>query len=419
MTQPRLLAYQLLLDWETNKTFPNLALKEALRRVPDLRDRRFITALVYGVAERKLTLDHFIRQCTAGHTSAPVRTALRMGIYQLFYMNVPPAAACHSTVALVKERNAYHAGFVNAVLRRCDREREQLLLLKKADFSVRYSISPALVELLLAQYGKEAFVSMMEGMKTPDPSVYLFHNTRKGSEADFLALMREEGIALQKTALPHLFQSDHGFAIEDSPGFRQGWYHIVGYHSAMAALMMLQGTALALDLCAAPGGKTFILAAGTDGAVTAFDIHPHKISLLTKSAARLGHKNVTAQYGDSAVYNPDLADSADFVLCDVPCSGLGMMAKKPDIKYRDALDPALSALQKKILENGGRYTKPGGRLVYSTCTIDRRENEEQVAAFLQANPRFSRDTAALPEGERLFLPEQGGDGFYIAVLKKG
>lgn len=416
----RKIAYQLLEDWETNQTFPNLALKKALREVFDERDRRFITALVYGVVERRITLDHFLNQCLDQPKIKPsVRCLLRMGLYQMFYMDIPASAACNTSVELIKKRGlASFSGLVNAVLRCCDRERETLLALKKADFSVRYSIDPQLVDLLLEQYGKQTFIEMMEGIRTPDTAMYLFHNPKRGSAEAFLSKMAEEGLLITGTELPHLYKCERGFSPENSPSYREGWYHIVGPHSAEAALLMPKGAESILDLCAAPGGKTFILAALSDGIIHSFDLHAHKVQLLKKEAARLGHTNVVPQQNDGTIQIAERIGSTDFVLCDVPCSGLGMMSKKPDIKYKTYQSDDFTTVQYSILQNGASYLKSGGRLVYSTCTIDRRENELLIERFLKENPHFSKDASVLHKGEKLYLPGQGGDGFYIAVLKK-
>ena len=417
---PRKIAYGLLEEWETKKSFPNLALKTALRKVADERDRRFITALVYGVVERKITLDYFVDRFLEQKKIKPaVRCVLRMGVYQMFYMNIPSSAACNTSVELIKARGfTPFSGLVNAILRKCDQERETLLQMKKVDFSVRYSIEPQLVNLLLDQYGKTAFVEMMESMKAPDTSMFLYHNPKKGSETLFIEQMKQEGCTLEKTEIAHLFKSKNGFFPENSESFRKGWYHVVGYHSAEAASLLQEGAEVIYDLCAAPGGKTFILAALTDRNVYSFDIHPHKIQLLAKEAERLGHQNVVPAQNDGTVLLCDRMNTADFVICDVPCSGLGMMAKKPDIKYKNYISSEFTDVQYAILRNGAAYLKKGGRLVYSTCTIDRRENEMLIEHFLQEYPEFSKDTSVLKQGEKLYLPSFGGDGFYIAVFKK-
>ncbi len=423
MKDPRFIAFNLIEEWEVKKTFPNLALKNTLRSVSEERARRFITAMVYGVVERKITLDHFIEQCSDRKTArlAPaVLSVLRMGVYQMFYMQVPASAACNTSVELIKRRGMTHsAGFVNAVLRRCDRERETLLALKKADFSVRYSIAPALVDLLLDQYGKETFKEIMESISQTDTAFYLFHNIKRGAENVFLDMMQQEQVAVEKTDLPHLFKVSSGFSVERSKAYQEGWYHVVGRHSAEAALMMPENADFVMDLCAAPGGKTFVMSALTEGEIKAFDIHAHKVELLNRSAERMGHRNVTAALADASVFNAEFVETADFVLCDVPCSGLGIMGKKPDIKYKKYKSEDFATVQYRILENGGRYLRPGGRLVYSTCTIDRRENEQLVNHFLRENPGFFLDKTILPEGQRTYLPALGADGFFIAVLKKG
>ena len=418
----RAIAYNLIRDWDESGEYPNLALKKALRTVADERDRRFISAIVYGVVEKKITLDHFIRQCSArpfDKISPAILNALRMGIYQMFYLNIPESAACNTMVEIVKTSGFSHSsGFVNAVLRRCAKEKEELLLLKKADYSVRFSIAPQIVDLLLDQYGKETFLKIIGGIESQDHSIYLFHNHRKGAEKDFISVMRDEGIELKSTEIPHLFKSNRGFSVESSTAYNDGWFHVIGLNSARAAALAPTDAKVILDLCAAPGGKTFVMAANTDAELFSFDIHTHKVDLMKKTAMRLGHNNVSFSNGDSSKFNSKFIESADFVLCDVPCSGLGIMGKKPDIKYKDYDSVSLRETQYKILENGSQYLKNGSLLVYSTCTLDRRENEDQVERFLKENPDFNLDKTVLKNGMETYLPDGCEDGFFIAVLRK-
>lgn len=422
MINPRRIAFNLIIEWLKSQTFPNLALKNALRTVEDDRDRRFITALVYGVVERKITLDHYISKCSdrpLERLSDAVRAALWLGIYQMFYLDIPHAAACDTTVDLIKAtRQSQSAGFVNAVLRHCAREKESLLFLKKADFSVRYSINSSLVDLLLEQYGKEQFVAMMEAFSASDRSMYLYHNFKRCSEAELYQALEGHGIKLKKTDLPHLYLSESGFGVEATEAFSNGWFHVVGYHSAKAALFMPKDTET-IDLCAAPGGKTFIMATLTAKTIRACDVHQHKVRLLENAAARLGHSNVQSVFNDGIVYREEWAETADFVLCDVPCSGLGIMGKKPDIKYKTSQNDDLLIIQRQILRNGAAYLRKGGRLVYSTCTLDYRENQDQIQRFLKENPDFKPDVEAMTDGMATFFPQMGRDGFFIAVMKKG
>lgn len=418
----RTIAYNLIRDWDEHAEYPNLALKNALRTVGDERDKRFISAIVYGVVEKKITLDHFISQCSArplNKISPAILNALRMGIYQMFYLNIPESAACNTMVEIIKTSGFSHSsGFVNAVLRRCAREKDDLLLLKKTDYSVRFSIAPQIVDLLLEQYGKETFLKIIEGIETQDHSIYLFHNHCKGTEKDFISAMRNEGVELETSEIPHLFKASKGFSVEASAAYKSGWFHVIGVNSARAAALAPIDAKVILDLCAAPGGKTFVMAANTDAKIFSFDIHPHKVDLMKKTATRLGHNNVSFVSGDSSILNPKLIDSADFVLCDVPCSGLGIMGKKPDIKYKDYDSVSLRETQYKILENGSQYLKKGCLLVYSTCTLDCRENEEQVDRFLKEHPDFHLDKTVFKNGMETYLPDGSTDGFFIAALRK-
>ena len=418
----RAIAYNLIRDWDESGEYPNLALKNALRTVGEERDRRFISAIVYGVVEKKITLDHFIQKCSSRpfeKISSAILNALRMGVYQMFYLDVPESAACNTTVEIVKTSGFSHSsGFVNAVLRRCAREKDELMLLKKADYSVRFSIAPQIVDLLLEQYGKETFLKIIEGIHLQDRSIYLFHNHRKCSESEFVVAMRDEGVEVEPSEIPHLFKASKGFSIETSNAYNKGLFHVIGLNSARAASLAPTDARVILDLCAAPGGKTFVMAANTEAEMFSFDIHVHKVELMNKSAKRLGHHRITFLNGDSSVINPRFIEVADFVLCDVPCSGLGIMGKKPDIKYKDCDNTSLIETQYKILENGAQYLKKGGLLVYSTCTLDRRENENQVCRFLKEHLDFSLDQEVLKDGMKTYLPNGCEDGFFIAALRK-
>lgn len=418
----RSIAYNLIRDWDERAEYPNLALKNALKTVNGERDKRFISAIVYGVVEKKITLDYFIRQCSdrpLDKISPAILNALRMGIYQMFYLNVPESAACNTMVEIVKSSGFSHsAGFVNAVLRRCAREKDELLLLKKTDYSVRFSIAPHIVDLLLEQYGKETFLKIIDGIETQDHSIYLFHNHCKATEEEFISTMRNEGIEVERSEILHLYKANKGFSVDSSDAYNNGLFHVIGLNSARAAALAPADAKVILDLCAAPGGKTFVMAANTNAEVSSFDIHAHKVELMKKTAVRLGHNNVSFVHGDSSILITDLIESADFVLCDVPCSGLGIMGKKPDIKYKDYDSVSLRETQYKILENGSKYLKKGGLLVYSTCTLDRRENEDQVDRFLKENSAFSLDKSVLKNGMETYLPDGCVDGFFIAALRK-
>ncbi len=423
MKTPRMIAYNLILEWETKQTYPNLTLIKALRPVQNERDRRFITALFYGVVEKKITLDYFLSKCSdraVDRLSAEVRTALRMGLYQMFYMDIPPSAACNTSVDCIKKAGRAHsAGYVNAVLRRCAAEKDELLSFKKADYTARFSISPQIVDLLLEQYGKEKFLRIIEGISAVSTRIYLFLNSKKCSADQLIASLASENIAINKTDIENLFFSDHGFDVETSQAFKKGYFHVIGRHSAEAALLLPKNAEKIMDLCAAPGGKTFAMASLTEAEIFAYDLYPHKIELMKAAGERLGHQNIHFECSDATVFDEKQRESADFVLCDVPCSGLGIMGKKPDIKYKEYKDNPFIETQKKILENGFAYLREGGRLVYSTCTIDQRENEALIQEFVSHKFNCSLDPSFYNKGYITFLPQDGEDGFFIAVLKKG
>ncbi len=417
----RTLAHTLLQKAEKNDSFLNLSLDHALETSPlSGADRALCTALVMGVTERRITLDARLATLSdrpVASLDSSVRTALRLGLYQLMYMDrIPPHAAVSETVDLVSKKAR---GFVNAVLRAALRQTDFTL---PDDLSVKHSVCPALAEKFVSVYGAERADHILASFFKNPPLTLAVHTGR---------ITREELLSHMEHAAPTLY-SPVGLtvrgAVRELYGFGEGLFYVQDEASqiAVAALDAREGQ-LAMDLCACPGSKTFGIALSMkdSGSVYAYDLHEKKLPLIEKGAARLGLRSIRVAPCDGRTFLPDMEGKADRVLCDVPCSGFGVLAKKPELRYKDpSVSEALPAIQRAILNNACRYVAPGGILVYSTCTVFPEENEDNVLAFLADHPEFTLEpfavgSLAVPTGYLTFLPdEHPTDGFFVAKLKK-
>lgn len=421
--------------------YSNLVLDAALKEAAlSPADSGLAAALFYGVLERRITLDYYLRDLTRGRLSPYVREALRMGLYQLLYMDkIPDAAAVSETVELVKRsREGRAAGLCNAVLRGALRQKEQLVP-PEGDgpeaLSVRYACPVWLVQNLTGDYGPAFARHFLEDALKPPP-VYIRANTLRISPEELIERLRREGLSAEAVQPYGCIRLDGAGAVEKNPLYLSGLFHVQDRASQLcAALLDPRPGERTLDLCAAPGGKSFTLAQRMEdrGSLVSCDLHEQRVGLIRKGVQRLGITCLSARQNDGAVYNPALledgAEGFHKVLCDVPCSGFGIIRRKPDVKYKepDSLK-GLPALQLAILENGSRCVRPGGRLVYSTCTLRRSENQKVCARFLQAHPEFVPERrpgfrSALaddPPGFYTFTPAtHGSDGFFAAVFRRG
>ncbi len=418
---PRSLAHSLLQKAEKNDSFLNLSLDHALEHSAlSAPDRALCTALVMGVTERRMTLD--ARLSTLSDRSidsldASVRAALRMGLYQLMYMDrIPPHAAVCETVDLVSKRVK---GFVNAVLRAALRQTDYTL---PDDLSVKHSVCPPLVEKFVAVYGTERADSILASFGK-NPPLTLAVNTKKISRDGLLSHLKDAS----PTSYSPVGMTVRG-SVRELYGFEDGLFYVQDEASqvAVAALDAKEGQ-VAMDICACPGSKTFgiALSMGDRGIVYAYDLHEKKLPLIEQGAARLGLSSIRVAACDGRTFLPTMEEKADRVLCDVPCSGFGVLAKKPELRYKDpAVSAALPAIQRAILDNACRYVAPGGILVYSTCTVFPEENEDNVLAFLGEHPEFTLEpfsvgALSVPTGYLTFLPDcHPTDGFFVAKLRK-
>ena len=433
---PRAAAVSALVKQEQDG-FSNLVLDAELKRQQlEGRDKAFASAIFYTVLEHRGTLDYMLGQFLPkglAKLDAPVREILRSALAQARYMQVPASAAVNEAVKLTRAfRKSSAGGLVNAVLRRActydlstaqfRNETERLMVLGSAGKDV--------ADFLRTHYPDEAL-----GILT-----YAADGGRTSLRANPLkadaATLCEKLAALGAAAEPGLVPGSVLAAFEGSPAenawFRQGYYHVEGQASQLAALCVdAQPGETVIDLCAAPGGKTILLAEQmhSTGRLYSCDAAENRVGLIRTTVQRMGLTNVEVLCNDATKVNPALPQ-ADRILADVPCSGLGILAKKPDLRYKK-LEPAreaeLLATQSAILDTAAQLLKPGGRLVYSTCTIDPAENQQQIAAFLVRHPEFTvvKPAVALPAGMTagehgaLSVPTRTGmDGFFLCAMQK-
>ena len=434
----RRIALELLMRCERDRVYSNLVLDTAIRRHPlSDADRSLLTALVYGVLETRLTLDYLLSHlCDRPLEKVDPETLilLRLGVYQLRFMDrIPPHAALNETVELAPRRTR---GFVNAVLREYtrraselplpDREREPVRYL-----SVLYSFPEPLCERFLSLFGPARAERMLSAANLVPP-LTLRVNTRKTTVEALRDKLSAAGFAVSPGLhAPYALRLPGGNPTE-LPGFAEGEFFVQDEASQLCVeavgIQNVPGSSLlVLDVCACPGSKTFGLAIelGERGTLRSFDLHQNKLSLIEAGAARLGLDNVSVAARDARDYDGALDGQADVVLCDVPCSGFGVLSKKTEIRYKSLDDVSrLADIQLSILDNACRYVRRGGVLLYSTCTVFPEENGDNVARFLARHGEFkpldfcAGDLRSQGGQLSLYPDEHSTDGFFMAKFTK-
>lgn len=437
MADARSTVVKLLLKMESGSSYSNILLDSALNDsgLSD-RDKSFAAALFYGVTERKVTLDFIIGQyCTTELSSLKpeVRTILRCGIYQIMYMkSVPDSAAVNESVKLCKKMKQFGAaGLVNGLLRnflRSDKRVDYSGLDPVGRLAMEYSAPQWIARKFLEEYGEDNAKKALKA-SVGAPPVYARVNTVKVSDSELVDALRKEGVtAEQNPRLAGCIRIEKTGGLEKLDAFRKGLFHIQDVSSQLCCHTLRPiVNETVLDICAAPGGKSFTLAElmGNGGRVIAMDLYEQRVGLIEKGAARLGLRIVEGRVNNASRFNGELP-IADRVLCDVPCSGLGVIRRKPEIKYKDEKEfEELPRLQKAILDVSAGYVKVGGTLVYSTCTLSRAENDEVAQEFVESHPEFSPIVQPIPYADaessykRTFFPEEdGGDGFFTASFRR-
>ncbi|SOB92683.1 16S rRNA (cytosine967-C5)-methyltransferase [Ureibacillus xyleni] len=432
-------ALTILLAVDKNQAYSNLLLNQTINKYNiDSKDRALLTEITYGTLQHKYTLDFYLEPFIRGKLDLWVRWLLRLSVYQIVYLNrVPDHAAVNEAVEIAKRRG--HKGIsstVNGILRSI--LRQGIPSVDVIDdpikrLAIQTSHPEWLVERFIESYGVEKTTEMLHENNVP-PIQTVRVNTTKASLEEVLQLLQAEGIeAKQSNVIPECIHFVTGQASRTN-AFKEGYITIQDESSMMPAnVLNPQKGWRILDMCAAPGGKTTHLAEkmGNNGSILATDLHPHKLDLVDATSKRLGLNIIqTAPIDGRKAAEYLEAESFDAVLVDAPCSGLGVMRRKPDIKYtkREEDFESLHRIQVELLNNAVKVLKPGGRLVYSTCTVNSSENEETVHAFLASHPEMELiEIENLPEelSERgqsgmlqVFPQDFGSDGFFVAAFRK-
>lgn len=434
MISPRRAALMALLDITDKGAYANLRLKEALAGLPE-REARWVSAAVYTTLDHLLYIDYVLGHFAKGRIQPVIRGVLRLGTAQILYMGVPDSAACNESVELCKKiGKGKLAGYVNAVLRAVCRERDALPPLPEEPverLSIGYSRPQWLVGEYVGRYGAE-FTEALFSAQAPGMTL----RAQRPYTRDALAgALRERGVDYHVGRLDsNALRLAKGLDAAKEPLFQAGKATVQSESAMLVCRLVLAsfrpGMRI-LDACAAPGGKTAYLShlMGGEGRIDAWELHPHRVELLKKTLERLHVENAAVTLRDAAEPMPGLAGAYDAVLIDAPCSGLGVFGK-PDARYAktDEIVQGLAALQKRLLDACAPYVRPGGALVYATCTISQRENEGQIGAFLAEHGDFAPgNMSALPACllERakggtlqLFPHMDDTEGFFMARLVK-
>ncbi len=404
---------------EKDGGYSNIVLNALLEKSSLSReDRAFASRLFYGVLEKKLLLDFNIAPLSkrpVAKLDTDILNILRMGMYQLLFLeSVPDSAAVNESVKLctfAKKKSA--SGFVNALLRAKIRQNKEVCLPK--DKSVALSVDKSIYSLLKEQYGEERAEQIISAFCIETPT-YIRVNTKKTSLAELKEALAKQNIHIESVSEAEdcALVSNIG-ALLQTKEFSDGHFYVQDIASQRCCgALDAKGARRILDVCAAPGGKSFTLAllAGETCKVTSCDLYENRVNLIKSGAERLSLDNIEPTVNDASIYNEKLG-KFDRVLCDVVCSGLGVIGKKPEIRYKNVKADELFDIQYSILATSARYLEQGGILVYSTCTINKRENEAVVAAFLEKHSEFSLET------QKTYFPDTDAcDGFFVAKLVK-
>lgn len=390
--------------------YSNIAVNNEIDKLQS--GKAFAARLIYGVLERRLTLEYLINKFCK-KPKPKVNILLMLGAYQLKFMDkVPSSAAINESVALAKSNGlGYYGGMINAVLHKIDLLDFDVNAL--GDLSVKYSVPQNLINMWKKAYGAdavEAFLPYVNGR----PPIYAVPNSKFTDAEELQYELTDCGAVCD--VFGDVVKIDSVSDIAETAAFKNGLFHIQDLSCYNAVKMLdVKANETVLDMCAAPGGKSFTASdlAGGRCEIYAYDCYESRVNLIAQGAKRLCLDNIHTAVNDASVYNGNIP-FADKIICDVPCSGLGTVRRKPEIRYKD-LDSikSLPELQFKILEASAKYLKKGGRLLYSTCTLNLRENEKIVAAFLNDHKDFNEISS-----KTFFPDENGGDGFFCAVLER-
>ena len=420
----------ILLEVTRDGAYSHVALRNVLTKYQylDKRERAFITRVTEGTLERMIEIDYILNQFSkvkVDKMKPVIRCILQSSVYQLKYMDaVPNSAVCNEAVKLASKKGFHNLkGYVNGVLRSISRNLDQVVYPDRSDFvqylSVRYSMPAWILKQWLSVYEEETVETMLEDFLKEKPTTVRC-NLNQCTVAELTESLRKEGVEVQTHPRLSYALSISGYDyLANLESYRKGMFYIQDISS-----MLVTETAdpkagdYVIDVCAAPGGKALHMAEKLDGTghVEARDLTDYKVNLIQENILRTGITNVSAVKQDATEADAASLEKADIVIADLPCSGLGVLGKKTDLKYKmtEAIQRELVALQRSILSNVQSFVKPGGTLVYSTCTIHKGENEENVAWFLEQFPNFALEG----EARQLLPGVDASDGFFIAKFKR-
>lgn len=444
----RELVLDILLEIEKGNTYSHVLMRNVLDKYDYLaaREKAFIKRTVEGTLERRIEIDYILDR----YSSTPVRrmkplirNLLRMSVYQILFMDgVPDSAVCNEAVKLaVKRKFQSLKGFVNGVLRNIARQRDSIAYPDREKeglkyLSICYSMPEMIIAMWIAAFGQELTEKILKAMLAARPvTIRIKETLTEEEQKELLKAIEKAGIRLKKhPLLPYACELEHVEGVRSIPGFAEGLLTVQDVSSMLCVECAgIKNGDYVIDVCAAPGGKTVHAAikAGEQGKVLARDLSEDKTAFIEENVERQGLKNVTIQVWDATLQDEANRESADVVIADLPCSGLGILGKKRDIKYNvtEELLRELPGLQKRILSAVWQYVRPGGALVYSTCTIHREENENVANWFLENHP-FEREDISrfLPEALKEEAAKEGylqllpgvheTDGFFIAKFRR-
>lgn len=435
---------EVLTEMDMKRTYSNIKLGKLFKKY-DMNgtDRAFATEVLFGTLRWRLRLDYMLQKFSKIETrklTPWVLNCLRIAVYQMFFLDkVPEFAAVNQSVELAKMKEAKSASFVNGVLRNILRNKNEFNVINENDeikrLSIEFSHPEWLIKKLIRDFGKDFALKQIKCNNVP-PELTIRVNKMRISRDELLGILKLKGIEVKEGMLPESLRVKGYSNLDSTDEFKEGLIFYQSESSMLAAdiLAPIEGETV-FDLCSAPGGKSTHIAEimGNKGNVMAFDIYPHKLKLIRENAQRLGINIIKTELQDATVYNKIYDSCADRIIVDAPCTGLGLIAKKPEIRWRVQSEDilGLKEVQLNILENAARYLKEGGTLVYSTCTITREENEDVINSFLKKHTEFKGAdiTGDLPEGiktptsqmgyVKLFSHIHGTDGFFIAKMIKG
>lgn len=436
----RELAFKTLYDIERNKNYSNISINKNFKNVNiSDQEKGLATELIYGIIENKYYLNYIIDKLSkikSKKMSTYVKISLWLGIYQMLFLDsIKDHAAVNESVNLIKKYDKKSSGFVNAILRNVLRQKETIMEIKdkeiKDELSIKYSYNPWIVEKWIKDFGQDFAEDLLDA-NSQKPNLYIRTNTLKISRDELIEKLSGDGISCSKVnGIDEAIMVQNLKNIENNKLFRSGYFTIQDISSMLVGKVTNpHKNSKVLDICSAPGGKTTHVATIMEntGEVVARDVFAHKLKLIKSTVNRLGLENVKVENKDALKLDENSIDKYDYVLADVPCSGLGIIKRKPEIKFKEQSDlSGLPEIQSKILNNASKYVKENGMLIYSTCTIHDEENINVVSRFLKENENFKLvpieniniDLENQEKGYIKIYPNiHGMDGFFIAKLKR-